>query len=134
MSAGRNARKGMTVSKDKKKKSKDDPPKDKKGKKRKTGSAAAKGAAKAAKGIKALTDNPLVADIVAAALVGMASALKDSDKARRLAGKAGDELGKMSKTTAKQGSAMWDLALDVGRQTLETLAAEGRAGKRGKSR
>jgi hypothetical protein len=134
MSAGRNARKGMAVSKDKKKKSKGDQPNDKKGKKRKTGSAAAKGAAKAAKGIKALADNPLVADIVAAALVGMASALKDSDKARRLAGKAGDELGKMSKTSAKQGSAMWDLALDVGRQTLETLAAEGRAGKRGKSR
>jgi hypothetical protein len=134
MSAAAARRKGMAVSKDKKKTNKSDQPNNKKGKKRKTGSAAAKGAAKAAKGIKALADNPLVADIVAAALVGMASALKDSEKARRLAGKAGDELGKMSKSSAKQGSAMWDLALDVGRQTLETLAAEGRAGKRGKSR
>ena len=115
--------------KDKKKKSKDEQPKEKKGKKRKSG-----GAAKAVKGMKALADNPLVADIVAAALVGMASALKDSDKARKLAGKAGDELSKMSKTNAKRGNAMWDLALDVGRQTLDALAAEGRGGKRGKSR
>jgi hypothetical protein len=117
------------VSKDKKKKSKDDQPKNK-AKKGKGGSAAAK----AAKGIKALADNPLVADIVAAALVGMASALKDSDKARKLAGKAGDELGKMSKTGAKQGSAMWDLALDIGRQTLDTLAKETKPSKRGKAR
>lgn len=79
---------------------------------------------KAASSLKALTDNPLVADIVAAALVGMATALKDSDKAKKLAGKASDELNKMSKKSAKQGSAMWDLALNVGRQALETLADE----------
>jgi hypothetical protein len=118
---------GIIVPKDKKKKSKDEQPKEKKGKKRKSG-----GAAKAVKGMKALADNPLVADIVAAALVGMATALKDSDKARKLAGKAGDELGKMAKTNAKQGGAMWDLALNVGRQTLEALAEEGKRGKRAK--
>jgi hypothetical protein len=117
------------VSKDKKKKSKDEQPKEKKGKKRKSG-----GAAKAVKGIKALADNPLVADIVAAALVGMASALKDSDKARQLANKAGDQLNALAKTKAKKGNAMWDLALNIGRQTLETLTEESKAGKRGKSR
>jgi hypothetical protein len=30
---------------------------------------------------------------------------------------------------AKQGSAMWDLALSVGRQALETLAEQARANK-----
>src|SRR3954467_7843705 len=95
-------------------------PKDKKKKSKKD----AKPRKKGAETLKALADNPLVADVVAAALVGMASALKDSDKARKLAGRAGDQLGKMAKTNAKQGSAMWDLALDIGRQTLEALAQE----------
>jgi hypothetical protein len=114
------------VSKDKKKSKPDD-----KGKKRKKdGKAVAKAPRKVAKKLQALTDNPLVADIVAAALVGMASALRDSDKARRLAGQAGDELGKMGKSSAKQGSAMWDLALKIGRDTLDTIAAEGRAGRK----
>ena len=115
----RNDSKGKPVSKDKKKK------KDKKGK---------SGTAKAVKGIKTLAENPLVADIVAAALVGMASALKDSEKARKMAGKAGDQLDKMSRTSAKKGNAMWDLALDIGRQTLETLAKETKAGKGDKSK
>ena len=92
------------------------------------------GPVKAVKSLKALADNPLVADIVAAALVGMAAALRDSDKARKLAGKAGDQLSKMNKAGARQGNAMWDLALNVGRQTLETLAEETKSGKRGKSR
>ena len=79
---------------------------------------------KAAKSLKAITDNPLVADVVAAALVSMAAALKDSDKARRLASDAGDQLTAASKKGAKQGGAMWDLALDIGRRTLEALASE----------
>jgi hypothetical protein len=79
---------------------------------------------KAAKSLKSLSQNPLVADVVAAALVSMAAALKDSDKAKKLASDAGDQLNAMSKKGAKQGSAMWDLALDVGRRTLETLAGE----------
>lgn len=121
----RNESKGKPVSKDKKKK------KDKKDKKEKKGR---NGPAKAVKGLKALAENPLVADVVAAALVGMAAALKDSDKARKMAGKAGDQLDKMSKTSAKKGNAMWELALDIGRQTLETLASETKSGKRGKSK
>ena len=116
---------GYAVSKDKKKKQKSDDKADK-GKKGKSGPA------KAVKTMKALADNPLVADIVAAALVGMAAALKDSDKAKKLAGKASDQLGKMNKTSAKQGGAMWDLALNVGRQALEALAEETKGGRRGK--
>ena len=114
------------MSKDKKKKQKPDDKADKGKKKGKSGPA------KAVKTVKALAENPLVADIVAAALVGMAAALKDSDKAKKLAGKASDQLGKMNKTSAKQGGAMWDLALNVGRQALEALAEETKAGKRGK--
>ena len=116
---GRNESKGKPVSKDKKKK------KDKKEK---------SGPAKAVKGLIALAENPLVGDVVAAALVGMAAALKDSDKARKMAGKAGEQLDKMSKTSAKKGNAMWDLALDIGRQTLETLAKEAKSGKGSKSK
>jgi len=94
------------VSKDKKKK------KDKKDKKA-NGAILGKAPKKAVKSLQALKQNPLVADVVAAALVSMAAALKDSDKARRLANDAGDELSKVSKKSAKQGGAMWDLALDV---------------------
>jgi hypothetical protein len=110
------------VSKDKKKKKNDDAS----GKKNKKGKS---GPAKAVKTLKSLAENPVVADVVAAALVGMAAALKDSDKARKLAGKASDELGKMAKSNAKQGGAMWDLALNIGRQTLDALAAEAKGGK-----
>lgn len=106
------------MSKDKKKK------KDKKGK-----------AASAPKGstLKALAQNPLVADVVAAALVATASALKDSKRARRLATEAADELGKLSKAGAEQGNALWDMALQIGRRSLEALT-EKDAPKRPKSK
>jgi hypothetical protein len=123
--AVRIAQKGKRVSKDKKKKKE----KGQKG----NGALLGKAPKKAAKSLQALSQNPLVADVVAAALVSMAAALKDSDKARRLANEAGDQLNAISKKSAKQSGAMWDLAMDVGRRTLETLAAEqtgrGRAGK-----
>ena len=105
------------MSKDKKKKQKDN----KKGKA--NGSLAS---------LKAMTENPLVADVVAAVLVATAAALKDSKKARRLAGEAGDQLADIGKGSADKGNAMWDLALDVGRRTLETLANE--ASARGKAK
>ena len=107
--------------------------KDKKKRVKKAGSVAkAKAPAKAAKSLQAISENPLIAQVVAAALVGMASALKDSNKARRLASDAGDQLNALSKASAKQGSAMWDLALEVGRRATETLAGEERG--RGKGR
>lgn len=108
------------MSKDKKKKKKD--------KKKDKGNGSF---ATATQSIKAITENPLVADVVAAALVATAAALKDSKKARKLAGEASDQLADMGKGSAEKGNAMWDLALDVGRRTLETLASEasGRASK-----
>ena len=99
--------------------------KDKKKKKdKKHNGADAKSPKKAAKTFQAITQNPLVADVVAAALISMAAALKDSEKAKRIANQAGDQLAELSKKSSKQGNAMWDLALDIGRRTLETLAGE----------
>jgi hypothetical protein len=120
-------KRGSPVSKDKKKKDKKDKKKDK-------GASLSKASKKATKSLQSLTQNPLVADVVAAALVAMASALKDSENAKRLANKAGDQLNEMSKKSAKQGNAMWDLALDIGRRTLETLAGEEAAAKASRSR
>jgi hypothetical protein len=99
--------------------------KDKKKKKKDKKSKSAVGTA--ASGLKALSRNPMVADIVAAALVATASALKDSKKAQRLAADAGDELTKLSKEGARRGGILWDMALQIGRESLDALAGESRA-------
>jgi hypothetical protein len=100
------------VSKDKKKKTK--------------GKQGGSTARKAVKGLKAAAQNPLVADIVATALVATAAALKNPKKARQLAEQAGDEITALSKKGAEQGNAMWQLALDVGRRAMDALAREGK--------
>ena len=97
-----------------------------KDKKKKKGKKAAKGgsASKVADSFKTLSQNPIVADIVAAALVATASALKDSNKARKLASEAGDELTKLSEAGAEKGNALWDMALQIGRRSLEALSSD----------
>lgn len=105
--------------------------KKKKGKKK--GVVAAVASSRPAKRLKALSDNPLVADVVAAALVATASALKDSKKAQRLAASAGDELEKLSKKGAEQGNAMWQLALEVGRRALDEIVGESATRKTAKA-
>ena len=124
-------RQGTNVAKDKKK--------PKNGKKLKKGKKSAATLAKipkpakaAARKVKEWTENPVVAHVVAAALVATASALKDSKKAQRLAAEAGDELEKLSKKGAERGSALWQMALEIGRRSLEELAESGPS--RGKSR
>ncbi len=97
--------------------------KEKKKKKDKKGAKSAAGA-KVSDSLKSLSQNPVVADIVAAALVATASALKDSKKARQLASEAGDELTKLSKVGAERGNALWDMALQIGRRSLEALSSE----------
>jgi hypothetical protein len=87
---------------------------------------------KAAKRLKSLTQNPLIADVVAAALVATAAALKDSKKARQLAAQAGDELNALAKEGAERGNAMWQLALDIGRRSLDSLVKDDESGS-GKS-
>ncbi|MEP7129775.1 MAG: hypothetical protein ABI770_01455 [Sphingomicrobium sp.] len=75
-------------------------------------------------GFKALAKNPLAAEIVASALVATAAALRDSKKARQLAADAGDELSKLSVAGAKRGEALWEMALDIGRRSLEALSSD----------
>lgn len=79
---------------------------------------------KVTKRLQEISRNPLVADVVAATLIGAASALRDSKKAHQLAAKAGDELEELAHRGAKNGNALWQLALDVGRKSLEALAGE----------
>jgi len=81
-------------------------------------------ASKISKRFEELSHNPLVADIVAAALVATASALKDSKKAKALAASAGDELEHLAKEGAERGNAMWKLALEVGRQAIDAIAGQ----------
>lgn len=109
--------KEQSVAKDKKKKNKG------KGK----GKPGAAASSKAASSLRLIAQNPMVADIVAAALVSTAVALKDSKKARDLAGQAGDELGALATEGVERGNALWQLALDVGRRAIETLAGDAKA-------
>ena len=115
------------MAKDKKKKDK------KKDKSTASGKKARSRTATGAARLKKLTENPLVADVVAAALVATAAALKDSKTARRLAAQAGDELDELTKEGADRGAALWKLAMDVGRRSLETLASEAKT-KRAKAK
>jgi hypothetical protein len=78
------------------------------------------GGSKPARSLKALTQNPVVADVVAAALVATAAALKDSRRARALASDVGDELAKLSRAGTRQGEALWDMALQIGRRSLQS--------------
>lgn len=71
-----------------------------------------------------LAQNPLVADVVAAALVATAAALKDSKRARALASDVGDELATLSKKGAKAGDALWEMALEIGRQSVGALSGK----------
>jgi hypothetical protein len=104
------------VAKDKKKKKKD--------KKDSKGQSAGIFSPKTAKRLQEISSNPLVADVVAATLIGAASALRDSKKAHQLAATARNELEELAHRGAKNGNALWQLALDVGRKSLETLAGE----------
>lgn len=81
------------------------------------------GSSKPASSLKALAENPLVADVVAAALVATASALKDSRRARALASDVGDELAKLSRAGTRQGEALWDMALQIGRRSLQAATS-----------
>jgi hypothetical protein len=76
-----------------------------------------------------LASSPIVAEIVAATLVAAAAAIRDPKKARQIAAAAGDELQTATKRAGKGGEAMWQLALDVGRRSLEALGSDAGAKK-----
>ena len=110
------------MAKDKKKEKKAGK-KDKKAKKGHDISAllSSKPAKAATKKVKEWSKNPLVGEVVAAALVATAAALKDSKRAQRLAADAGDEIEKLSKKGAERGNALWQMALEIGRRSLEEI-------------
>lgn len=121
---GSGVAKGATVTKGKKKK---------KNKNKKQSQSAGLFSPKVARRLQDISRNPLVADVVAATLIGAASALRDSKKAHQLAASAGDELEELAHRGAKSGNALWQLALDVGRKSLEALAGESSGAKPPKS-
>ncbi len=86
------------------------------------------------KTVKAAADHPLVAEVVAAALVGAAAALKNPAKARQLAESAADEITDAGKNTGAKGGALWLLALDIARRSVNSLAGEGTGGKAKKAK
>lgn len=69
----------------------------------------------------ALASHPAVAEVVAAALVGAAAALRNPKKARALANAGSEKLEALGKEAADKGSALWALAIEVGRRSLETF-------------
>jgi hypothetical protein len=74
--------------------------------------------------LKALAQNPVIAEVVAAGLLAAASALREPRKSRKLADDAKDDSGPATKKGAAGGSAMWLLAMDVGRQAVQALSQE----------
>lgn len=66
---------------------------------------------------------PEVSEIVAAALVGAAAALRDPAKARQLAASVGEEIEQAAKGAAGQGAAIWQLAMDVAKRSVDALGA-----------
>ena len=92
----------------------------------------AKVVTKAVTGAKKIAKNPMTTEIVAATLVAAAAALRDPKKAKALALEAADDLKKAAKSGA-DGGALWKLALDVARRSIDTVGKDDGAKKVKKS-
>ena len=88
---------------------------------------------KVVKGAKKIAKNPMTTEIVAATLVAAAAALRDPKKAKALALEAADDLKKAAKSGA-DGGALWKLALDVARRSIDAVGKEGVAKKAKKAK
>jgi hypothetical protein len=113
-----------------------DKKKDKKGKKDEAGVRIPKPLRKAGKEALKLAREPAVAEIVAAALLSAAAALR-GDKGAAKAGKEGAEAAaEVGRRASKTGDALRTLALDLARRTLDNwerpARAKGGSGKDGK--
>ena len=93
----------------------------------KTAKASAK-VQKVVKGAKKIAKNPMTTEVVAATLVAAAAALRDPKKAKALALEAADDLKKAAKSGA-DGGALWKLALDVARRSIDAVGTEDGAKK-----
>ncbi|MEO7654717.1 MAG: hypothetical protein ABIS23_03425 [Sphingomicrobium sp.] len=104
--------------------------KEKKAKKSSAGARKKAKPAKAASSLKAMAANPMVQEVVAAALVATAAALKDTKKARAMAVEAGDQLEDMARDGSEKGKALWALALEVARRAGDILVDKKKAKKK----
>jgi histone H1/5 len=75
------------------------------------------------KAVKVAT-NPVVAEVVASTLVAAAAAMRNPKKARAIAEAAVDEVESASKQMADKGSALWKLAMDVARKSIDSIASD----------
>lgn len=78
---------------------------------------------------KDIATSPAASEVVAATLVAAAAALRDPKKARALAAEAADDLKQAAKSGV-EGGALWQLALDVARRSIDAIGNE----KGGKSK
>ena len=88
---------------------------------------------KVAKGAKKLAKSPATAEIVAATLVAAAAALRNPKRAHALALEAADDIKKAAKSGIDGGEAMWKLAMDVARRSIDALGPDKNAKKPKKS-
>ncbi|QNP43558.1 hypothetical protein H9L15_02010 [Sphingomonas daechungensis] len=76
------------------------------------------------KSAKKVAKNPLTAEVVAATLVAAAAALRNPKKAQALALEAADDIKSAAKSGVESGTAMWQLALDVARRSMDALGKD----------
>jgi hypothetical protein len=86
---------------------------------------------KVVKGARKIAQNPMATEVVAATLVAAAAALRNPKKAQALALEAADDLKKAAKSGV-DGGALWQLALDVARRSIDEIGKEDGGGKKAK--
>lgn len=119
------------MAKDKKSKKEEKPKKPvKAGKKGKKNKKASKLAATVAVNAGKMAAGVLVEEIVAATLVAAAAAIRDPKKARAMASAAGSELKALTNEAAKEGSALWRLALDIAGKSLDFVGSPSESGSK----
>lgn len=80
-----------------------------------------------------LASNPVVAEVVASTLVAAAAAMRNPKKARAMAAEAADELTEMASSAANKSGALWQMALDIARRSIDALGS-GDDGKKPKGK
>lgn len=85
--------------------------------------------AKVRKVVKKVAKNPMTTEVVAATLVAAAAALRDPKKAKALAVSAADDLKRAAKSGV-DGGALWQLALEVARRSIDQIGKEGTGSKK----
>jgi len=89
---------------------------------------------KVVKGAKKIAQNPMATEVVAATLVAAAAALRNPKKAQALALEAADDLKKAARSGVDSGAALWQLALDIARKSIDEIGKETGAKKAKKSK